>query len=82
MKRESKTETDWQRATDLMNQHRKRYGEARRVIEDLKQRSMQLPSDHMMVKIDGMDNQVIIICQLTTEEWSSGLLYCQSSSPS
>ena len=60
MRRQCKTEAEWQRATDLMNYHRKKFGEARRVVQELKQQSLSIPSDHMMVQIDGMDNQVNI----------------------
>ena len=58
MRRQCKSESEWKRMTELKNQHRKVFGDARRVVQEDKQSALMCPEDHLFLQIDAMDNQV------------------------
>ena len=51
LRRQSRNEEEWRRATDLKNQHRKVIGEARRAVQDQKQSALTCPSDHLFLQV-------------------------------
>ena len=65
LRSQCKTEEEFKRATDLKNQHRNVFGEARRVVQDLKQSAIMSPSDNLFIqigKIGKYDFVIILFC--------------------
>ena len=63
-RRQCKTDQEMKQATDLRNQHKLTFGEARRTIQEIKQSALSFPSDHLFLQIDGMDNKKSYIPRL------------------
>ena len=55
--KQCKTESEIKQTVALKNNHRMKFGLARRKIQEIKQSSLNFPEDHLFLQIDGMDNQ-------------------------
>ena len=56
-RRSCKTIEDLEYAKSLQCKHRELYGNARRKITEIEQSAITFPEDHILIKIDGMDNR-------------------------
>ena len=55
--RRCKTEKEIQKVVEMKNAHRLAHGASRKKIEEITQSAISFPSDHLCLKIDGMDNK-------------------------
>ena len=56
-RRQARTETELRQATDLRNQHKMVFGEARRTIQEIKQSAISFPEDNLFLQ-----ERFLIIC--------------------